>query len=256
MSTSGRLSIVGLGPGDADWITPQARRALGEASDLVGYSTYLDLVPHLPGNPRRHPSGNRVELDRSAEALDLALNGARVVVVTSGDPGIFAMASAVWEMLDNDPARWAGLDIEVVPGLSAMQVAAARAGAPLGHDFCVISLSDYHKSRAVIENRLIHALQGDFVIALYNPASLTRRHMIVRALELAGQYRDGATPVIIARDLGREGEQHQVLDLEAVDPQMIDMRTIVLIGSSRSKVVERQGRRTVYTPRTYPDQPV
>ena len=256
MSKTGKLSIVGLGPGDPDWITPQALRALEQASDLVGYSTYLDLVPELANKPLRHSSGNRVELDRSVEALDLALGGRNVVLVTSGDPGIFAMASAVWEVLDGEPARWAALEVEVVPGLSAMQAAAARAGAPLGHDFCVISLSDYHKSRKVIEHRLTHALQGDFVIALYNPASLTRREMINRALELAAEYRAAETPVIIARDMGRAGESHDILALQDVDPQVIDMRTIVLIGSTRSRVVERQGGRTVYTPRTYQDEPV
>lgn len=256
MSGKGKLSIVGLGPGDPDWTTPQARQALEDASDLVGYKTYLDLVPDLPGKPERHPSGNRVELDRSVEALDLALSGRKVALVTSGDPGIFAMASAVWEVLEQKPQRWADLEIEVVPGLSAMQAAAARAGAPLGHDFCVISLSDYHKSKAVIEKRLIHALKGDFVIALYNPASLTRRDMITRALEMASEHRAANTPVIIARDLGREGEWHEIALLASVDPEVADMRTIVIIGSSRSRVVERQGRKTVYTPRTYSDEPV
>lgn len=256
MSGKGRLSIVGLGPGDVEWITPQAMAVLNGASDLVGYSTYLDLVPDLTGSPVRHASGNRVEIDRAKQALALARSGRQVALVTSGDPGIFAMASAVWEVLDAEPEDWSELEVEVVPGLSAMQAAAARVGAPLGHDFCVISLSDYHKSQAVIEKRLTHALLGDFVIALYNPASQTRCEMISRALALAAQHRDAATPVILAHDLGRAGERHEVSALSDVAPETIDMRTIVLIGSSRSRVVLRQGCKTVYTPRTYPDEPV
>ncbi len=246
------LTVLGLGPGAREWITPEASQALEAASDLVGYRTYLDLVPELESNPRRHASGNRVEIERAREALDLAAGGKRVVLVTSGDPGIFAMASAVYEVLEKEPENWAGVDVRIVPGISAMQAAAARAGAPLGHDFCVISLSDIRKPWAVVENRLVHAARGDFVIALYNPASKTRREQIKKAIALLLEHRSGAAPVVIAQNLGRAGEQVLITRLDEIDADIIDMRTVLIIGSSQSREVERaDGSRFVYSPRSY-----
>ncbi len=249
------LTIAGLGPGAEKWITPEAMAALKTASDIVGYKTYLELVPDMANSPRYHPSGNRVELERAEKALDLAAEGKQVVLVTSGDPGIFAMASAVYEVLDTYPGRWPGVDVRVVPGISAMQAAAARAGAPLGHDFCAISLSDIRKPWGVVEKRLKHAAMGDFVIALYNPASKTRREQIEKAMELLRRYRGGETPVVIARNLGREGEIMRIATLAEIDVEIIDMRTLLIIGSSQSRLLGlANGSSGVYTPRTYPDE--
>ncbi|HHK73774.1 MAG TPA: precorrin-3B C(17)-methyltransferase [Rhizobiales bacterium] len=246
------LTVLGLGPGAREWITPEAMAALEAASDLVGYQTYLDLVPDLPNAPRFHPSGNRVEIERAREALALAARGRRAVLVTSGDPGIFAMASAVYEVLDKEPENWAGVEVRIVPGISAMQAAAARAGAPLGHDFCVISLSDIRKPWAVVERRLVHAAQGDFVIALYNPASRTRREQIEKAICLLLEHRSAVAPVVIAQNLGRAGERVLLTRLDDVDTSIIDMRSLLIIGSSQSRHVKRQGEREfVYAPRSY-----
>ncbi len=245
------LTVLGLGPGAREWITPEASEALGAASDLVGYRTYLDLVPELKNTPRRHVSGNRVEIKRAREALDLAASGKRVVLVTSGDPGIFAMASAVYEVLEKEPSSWPGVDVRIIPGISAMQAAAARVGAPLGHDFCVISLSDIRKPWEVVENRLVHAARGDFVLALYNPASKTRREQIKKAITLLLEHRSGAVPVVIAQNLGRAGEQVLITRLDKIDPDIIDMRTVLIIGSSQSREVERaDGSCFVYSPRS------
>ncbi len=249
------MTIAGLGPGAGEWITPEAMAALAAASDIVGYKTYLDLVPDMASLPRYHPSGNRVEIERAKAALDLAAKGRQVVLVTSGDPGIFAMASAVYEVLDANPGKWPEVDVRVIPGISAMQAAAARAGAPLGHDFCAISLSDIRKPWAVIEKRLKYAAMGDFVIALYNPASKTRREQIGKAIELLRRYRGGKTPVVIAQNLGRKGEAVHISALADIDIDMIDMRTLLIIGSSQSRFVElSNGAGIVYTPRTYPDE--
>ena len=247
----GHLSIIGLGPGGPDWLTAEAKQALDAASDLVGYGPYLDLVPELAQRPRRHASDNRVELDRARQALDLAAGGRKVALVCSGDPGIFAMAAAVMEVLESEPDGWRGVSVRTCPGISAMQAAAARSGAPLGHHFCVISLSDIRKPWALVEQRLTHALKGDFVIALYNPASKSRRRQIAQALELAGRYRPAETPVIVARNLGRAGESVRSLDLAAVNPDEIDMRTILVIGSRHSRRFTRaDGATYTYAPRS------
>ncbi len=256
----GELAIVGLGPGGPGgngWLTAEAREALRDASDLVGYATYLDLVPELPQAPRRHASDNRVEIARARQALDLAAEGRQVALVCSGDPGIFAMAAAVMEVLESEPGGWPGISVRTCPGISAMQAAAARAGAPLGHDFCVISLSDIRKPWALVEQRLTHALKGDFVIALYNPASKSRRNQIKRALELAGRYRAPATPVIVARNLGRDGESVRSIDLVTVDPDEMDMRTVLIIGSRHSRRFTRaDGTIYTYAPRSQGDSGV
>jgi len=248
----GTLAVVGLGPGNQEYLTPDARKCLARAQDLVGYDTYLDLVPDIRLSQTRHASGNRVEMKRAEQALDLAVRGRRVALVTSGDPGIFAMASAVMEALDARPGRWTGLDVTVIPGISAMQTAAARIGAPLGHDFCTISLSDIRKPWDVVATRLRAAAKADFVIALYNPASKSRRDQICQTKKLLLEVREPGTPVIIGRDLGRAGETVTITTLGAFDPDTIDMRTILIIGSSRTLAFDGPGgRKMVYTPRTY-----
>lgn len=250
----GCLSIVGLGPGDPACLTAEAMAALRRADDLVGYETYVELVPPAVGPKRRHTSGNRVELDRAREALDLAAEGNRVALVSSGDPGIFAMAAAVMEALDAEPERWTALEIEIVPGVSAMQVAAARLGAPLGHDFCAISLSNIRKPWEVIEARLDAAARADFVIALYNPASKSRRDQIETARDILLRHRDSTTPVILGRNLGRDGEQTDIIELGALESAMVDMRTILIIGSSRSRTFGGPGGRLfAYAPRSHED---
>lgn len=248
---SGWLKIVGLGPGDPEWLTPQAARVLAEASDLVGYAPYVDRVPHNCAQTR-HLSDNRVELERAREALELCRHGRKVAVISSGDPGIFAMASAVIEAMEAGNPAWREIDIEVVPGLSAMQVAAARLGAPLGHDFCVISLSDILKPWAIIEKRLDAAFSADFVVAIYNPASKTRLTQIKAAFAIAARHRVVDTPVILARAIGNQNERIICATLATVNPDLIDMRTLVLIGSSTTRLLKRPGRSPlIYTPRCY-----
>ncbi|MGI9408340.1 MAG: precorrin-3B C(17)-methyltransferase, partial [Hyphomicrobiaceae bacterium] len=252
----GELAIVGVGPGDRGYLTKDARDALANAEDLVGYETYLDLVPDTRPSQVRYASGNRVEIERARQALDLAVKGRRVALVTSGDPGIFAMASAVMEALEAEPGRWTGLDIAVIPGISAMQTAAARIGAPLGHDFCTISLSDIRKPWDIVARRLYAAARADFVLALYNPASQTRREQIQQAKVLLLEVRAPNTPVVLGRNLGRGNETVTVTTLGAFDPDTIDMRTVLIIGSSQSRTFEGPGgRQWVYTPRTYGPEP-
>ncbi|MCU1346268.1 MAG: precorrin-3B C17-methyltransferase [Acidimicrobiia bacterium] len=252
---SGRLTIVGLGPGQADWCTPAVREAIASATDLVGYDRYLELAEAmvtLSPAARRHGSDNRVEADRARLALDLAAAGGAVVVVSSGDPGIFAMASAVLEQLDASPERWREVAVEVLPGITAAQAVASRVGAPLGHDFCVISLSDVLKPWAVIEQRLEAAAGADFVIALYNPRSRHRPHQFAEAMAIIGRHRAPSTPVIVGRNVGRPDEQVRVVELKALDPTTIDMSTVVVIGSSTTRILDRPQGSSVYTPRTYP----
>ncbi len=248
---TGRLDVIGTGPGAAGWLTPEVRQVLDGATDLVGYLTYLDMVPARPGQ-RRHASDNREELARARQALDLAAEGRRVAVVSSGDPGIFAMAAAVMEALDLEPARWPGVTVEVRPGLSAMQAAAARLGAPLGHDFAVVSLSDNLKPAGIVTRRLEAAIDADFVLALYNPAGKIRRDGLARALDTLRARRAPDTVVIQARDVGRPAERITVTTLGALDADSVDMRTLLLIGSSQTRAFTADGRRFVYTPRSYP----
>jgi precorrin-2 C20-methyltransferase / precorrin-3B C17-methyltransferase len=243
--------IVGLGPGDPAWLTPEADAAIAEATDLVGYRPYLARIPVRPGQDR-HASGNTVEADRAALALDLAVKGRRVAVVSSGDPGVFAMAAAVFEAIESGPPEWRRLDIEVLPGISAMQAAAARVGAPLGGDFCAISLSDNLKPWSLIERRLCAASEGDFVLALYNPASAARPEKIHDAFRLLRKLREGDAPVVFARAVGRSDERVVVSTLQEADPSIADMSTLVLIGASTTRLIERPGRNPwVLTPRRY-----
>ncbi|WP_035677114.1 precorrin-3B C(17)-methyltransferase [Azospirillum brasilense] len=248
---TGWLKVVGLGPGTEDWLTPEARRDLAEATDLVGYFPYVDRVP--PGPQVRHASDNRVELDRARHALELAAEGRRVAVVSGGDPGIFAMAAAVFEALDDPaaPAAWHRVPLSVDPGISAMQ-AAARAGAPLGHDFCAISLSDNLKPWEVVLKRLRLAAEADFVIALYNPISRARPWQLGAAFDALRDHRSAETPVILARAVGRPDEALTITTLGAVDAAQADMRTCVIIGASHTRLVPREGAQPwVYTPRSY-----
>jgi precorrin-2 C20-methyltransferase/precorrin-3B C17-methyltransferase len=246
---AGEVAVVGLGPGGTQWLTPQAARALAEADHLVGYEPYLARVPQRAGQ-RRHGSGNRVEAERAAQALDLALGGARVAVVSSGDPGVFAMATAVLERAEEP--RWAGVPVRVLPGVTAAQAAAARVGAPLGHDYCVLSLSDRLKPWEIIERRLDAAGAADLVVAIYNPASKTRVTQLEKAREVLLRHRKPQTPVVIARDIGGEEESVRVDTLSAFDPSEVDMRCLVIVGSSRTRVTRRpDGPPVVWTPRSY-----
>ncbi len=248
--TPGSLAVVGLGPGPAAWLLPEAEAALAAATDIVGYIPYVARVAERPGLAR-HASDNRVEIDRARHAFALALEGRRVAVVSGGDPGVFAMAAAVVEALDAEPA-FRAVPLRIVPGLSAMMAAAARLGAPLGHDFCAISLSDNLKPWEVVLRRLTAAAQGDFVVALYNPASKARPDRLGEALAHLGALKDAATPVAFARAVGRPDERLHLTSLGEADPALVDMATLVLVGSSETRWVEGQGgRRWMLSPRTY-----
>jgi len=248
----GRLAIVGLGPGDASWRTPEAQALLDDAEDWVGYHGYLDLLER-PHAKALHGFALGEEEMRAEKALDLAASGRRVALVSSGDAGIYAMASLVFELVErSDRPAWQGVAIEVSPGISALQAAAARAGGPLGHDFCAISLSDLLTPWPVIERRLEAAAAGDFVTVLYNPASRRRREGLFRALGILAAARRSDTPVIHARNLGREAESVELCRLASFDPAAVDMMSLVIVGACQTRLVERQGRRRfVYTPRGY-----
>lgn len=246
---AGSLVVVGVGPGDARFLTPSAAAALAQATDLVGYHVYLARVPDAPGQTR-HGSDNRVELNRARLALELAASGHRVAVVSGGDPGVFAMAAAVFEALEQGPESWRALAISVEPGITAMLAAAAKAGAPLGGDFCAMSLSDNLKPWALVERRLAAALGADFAVALYNPISKARPHQLDAAFALARTLRADQTPVILARAIGRPDEQITVLPLAEVRGAMADMATLVIIGASTTRRIPRPGGADfVYTPR-------
>jgi precorrin-2 C20-methyltransferase / precorrin-3B C17-methyltransferase len=227
-----QLFVVGLGPGSDSWMTAEVAAVLAEVDHVVGYGPYLDRLPVRP-NLRRHPSGNSVEVERARYALDLALAGERVAVVSGGDAGVFGMASAVFEAAEDD--RYAGVKITVLPGVTAAQAVAARAGAPLGGDYAVVSLSDRLKSWSVIEQRLRAVAEADLALAIYNPASRTRREQIVRARELLLELRPSDTPVVVGRNVGREGEDLIVTTLEALEPDSIDMSCLLIIGSSQTR---------------------
>jgi precorrin-3B C17-methyltransferase len=247
---TGGLTIVGLGPGDPRHLTPAAAQAIDGATDLVGYVTYLDRVPER-SNQRRHGSDNRVEIDRARHALQLAAAGHRVVVVSGGDAGVFAMAAAVLEAIEAGEPAWRDLDVRVEPGVTAMLAVAAELGAPLGGDFCAISLSDNLKSWTTILRRLDAAAVGDFVIALYNPASRARPHQFGEAMRRLVRLKSPDTVVALVRAAGTADVRVILTTLAAVDPEAADMRTLVLVGSSRTRLVPRPGQRPwVYTPRS------
>ena len=253
----GRLTVVGLGPGAAEFMVPAARAALERADDILGYETYVRMAGPFRTEQTLHCSDNREELQRARHAFELAASGRAAVVVSSGDPGVFAMAAAVLEALEasGDPA-WHAVDLRIYPGVSAALATAARAGAPLGHDFCAISLSDNLKPWAQIESRLEHAVAGDFAIALYNPVSRARPWQLGRALEIIAGTRAPATEVVLGRDIGRPGEALVVTTLGELRPEQVDSRTLVIVGSSLTRRFGRPGGGSwVYTPRWYETGP-
>lgn len=255
---AGWLAVVGLGPGDPNWLLPEARDVISHATDLVGYQTYLDLVPpELRVSPKLHASDNGAELGRARHALALASAGRRVAVVSSGDPGVFAMASAVFEAQSaaDAPDDWQLVDVHVVPGVTAALATAARVGAPLGHDWCCISLSDNLKPWSIVERRLIGALDADFALALYNPVSRQRPTRLADAFALIRARRAGTTPIVLGRDVGRPGERVRALSLRDVDLSECDMRTVILVGSSTTRFgASGPAGQRVFTPRWYPSE--
>jgi precorrin-3B C17-methyltransferase len=246
---SGHLAVVGLGPGDARHLTPEADAALAAAHALHGYAPYLDRVPVRAGQTR-HASDNREERARAATALAHAAQGSRIAVVSGGDPGVFAMAAAVCEQIEAGPESWRTLDVVIVPGVTAMLAVAARIGAPLGHDFCALSLSDNLKPWTLIERRLDAAASAGFVIALYNPVSRARPWQFGAAIELLRRHLPPSTPVIFGRAVTRPDEQINVTTLDRAAAAPADMATLVIVGSRETRVVARPGRQPlVYTPR-------
>ncbi|MFE5503105.1 precorrin-2 C(20)-methyltransferase [Amycolatopsis japonica] len=242
--TGGEVVVVGLGPAGPEWLTPEATAELAAAEHIVGYGPYVARVPQRAGQ-QRHASGNRVEAERAVEALELAAGGAKVAVVSSGDPGVFAMASAVLEQVA--AGHGAGARVRIVPGVTAAQAAASRVGAPLGHDYCVLSLSDRLKPWEIIERRLDAAGAADLVLALYNPASRTRTTQLAQARDVLLRHRAPETPVVVARDVGGPEEDVRVVTLGTLDPASVDMRCLLIVGSSKT----RAENGVVWTPRTY-----
>ncbi|WP_343314615.1 precorrin-3B C(17)-methyltransferase [Brucella sp. BE17] len=253
----GRLTVIGLGPGSRDLMTPAVQRAIEQADDILGYETYVRMAGPFHAGQSLHMTDNREEMQRARHAFALAAEGHSVAMVSSGDPGVFAMAAAVVEALhESDNPAWQGVELTIEPGISAAMAAASRSGAPLGHDFCVISLSDNLKPWETIEKRLMLGAKADFAMAFYNPISKARPHQLARALEILRQHRTEETPVVLGRDIGRPGESSRVMTLGALTPDDVDMRTVVIIGSSHTQRFERSdGGEWVYTPRWYGEKP-
>lgn len=248
---TGWVRIAGLGPGDDNLVTPEVTQAIAEATDIVGYIPYVARVAARDGLTL-HASDNRVELDRSRHALEMATEGRRVVVVSSGDPGVFAMAAAVFEAVEDGPEHWRKLDISVLPGITAMLAASARAGAPLGHDFCAINLSDNLKPWSLIEKRLRLAAEADFAMAFYNPRSKSRPEGFGRTLDI---LRDSCGPdrlILFARAISTDQEALNITTLGDATAEMADMRTVVIVGSSQTRLIPRIGAPILYTPRSVP----
>jgi precorrin-2 C20-methyltransferase/precorrin-3B C17-methyltransferase len=244
---SGSVAVVGLGPGDVAWMTPQSRRELAAATDLIGYGGYLDRVPARDGQ-RRHPSDNTDEPARARLACKLAEQGHAVAVVSSGDPGVFAMATAVLE----EAKEWPGVPVRIVPAMTAAQAVASRVGAPLGHDYAVISLSDRLKPWQVIESRLAAAAAADLVLAIYNPASKTRTWQVGAMRDLLLSHREPGTPVVIGRNVSGPDELVRVVRLADLNPADIDMRCLLIVGSSQTQWHSDDSGDRVFTPRRYP----
>jgi precorrin-3B C17-methyltransferase len=246
---TGRLSVVGLGPGSSRQLTPEAAASVDAADALFGYGPYLDRVPQRPGQVRQ-ASDNRQELQRAEQALSAAAAGQTVAVVSGGDPGVFGMAAAVCEALERGPESWRAVDVAIVPGISAMLAVAARVGAPLGHDFCAISLSDNLKPWTVVEQRLDAAAAAGFVIALYNPISRARPWQLDRAFGKLRERLPDTTPVIFGRAVGREDERIAITELSAARSSDADMATCIIVGSVDTRMIQRPGNLPlVYTPR-------
>ncbi|BAW07494.1 precorrin-3B C(17)-methyltransferase [Nocardia seriolae] len=246
----GELVVVGLGPGDEGWTTPEVARALAEATDIVGYTTYVNRVPVRAGQ-RRHASDNRVESERAGMALDMAKGGAKVAVVSSGDPGVFAMAAAVIE--ESADPQWREVPVRVLPGVTAASAVASRMGAPLGHDFAMISLSDRLKPWETVAQRISAVASADMAFAVYNPASSQRRWQVAAMRELVLEHRKPETPVVIGRDVGGPTESVRVVTLAELDPAEVDMRTLLIVGASTTTVFDAAGGPRVFTSRRYGD---
>lgn len=249
---TGTVSVVGLGPGDVEWMTPQSRRELSAATDLIGYGPYLDRIGSREGQ-RRHPSDNTDEPARARLACALAEEGRTVAVVSSGDPGVFAMATAVLE----EAKQWPGVEVRVIPAMTAAQAVASRVGAPLGHDYAVISLSDRLKPWDIIAQRLTAAASADMVLAIYNPASKSRRWQVGAMRELLLEHRDPGTPVVIGRDVAGPNESIRVVRLADLDQGDVDMRCLLIVGSSQTQwytgsAACGESPDRVFTPRRYP----
>ncbi|SOF01221.1 precorrin-3 methyltransferase [Burkholderia sp. OK233] len=254
--TRGRLTVIGLGPGSADLMVPAARTALNEATDILGYETYVKMAGPLRADQRVHGTDNREEMQRARHAFELASTGRSVVMVSSGDPGVFAMAAAVLEALEeggSTNADWRAVQLAIVPGVSAAMATAAQAGAPLGHDFCMLSLSDNLKPWSIIEKRLRHAAEADLVMAFYNPISRARPWQLDKALDIVREYRAAATKVVLGRDIGRPGSTLRTITLGELRSSDVDMRTMVIVGSSTTRAFANgvDGGEWVYTPRWY-----
>ena len=252
----GRLTVIGLGPGRADLMVPAARTALNEATDILGYETYVKMAGPLRADQRVHGTDNREEMQRARHAFELAGTGRSVVMVSSGDPGVFAMAAAVLEALEEGGsanADWRAVELAIVPGVSAAMATAAQAGAPLGHDFCMLSLSDNLKPWTIIEKRLRHAAEADLVMAFYNPISRARPWQLDKALDILREYRTAATKVVLGRDIGRPGGTLRTIKLGELRSSDVDMRTMVIVGSSTTRGFANgvDGGEWVYTPRWY-----
>ncbi|WP_347928792.1 precorrin-3B C(17)-methyltransferase [Pseudomonas helvetica] len=254
----GRLAVIGLGPGAAELMVPAVKAELTRANDVLGYETYVRMAGPFRADQVLHCTDNREEMQRARHAFELAAQGRSVVVVSSGDPGVFAMAAAVLEALhESTDTSWHSVDLEILPGVSASLATAAQAGAPLGHDFCVMSLSDNLKPWTIIEKRLDLAAEADLALAFYNPISRSRPWQLGRALEIVARHRTPETPVVLGRDIGRPGQTLRVTTLGQLTPDQVDMRTMVLIGSSTTCVFPRaEGGEWVYTPRWYSTKPV
>ncbi|MFD1746252.1 precorrin-3B C(17)-methyltransferase [Rhizobium helianthi] len=248
---TGKLTVVGLGPGSPQQITPEAMTVIAEASDFFGYGPYVQRLD-LRADQRCHASDNREEISRAAAALTLAAQGAKVCVVSGGDPGVFAMAAAVCEAMETGPSEWRDLDVRVIPGVTAMLAVAARAGAPLGHDFCAISLSDNLKPWDVIAKRLTAAAQAGFVMAFYNPVSKARPHQLGEAFDILRQHLPGHVPVIFGRAAGRPDEKIKVVPLAEAQSDMADMATCIIVGSTETRIIARKNKPDlVYSPRSW-----
>jgi len=246
---SGWVTIAGLGPGAEGMVTPEVSAAIAEATDIVGYIPYVARIEAREGLTL-HASDNRVEIDRSRHALEMAAAGRRVVVVSSGDPGVFAMAAAVLEAVEHGDPAWRDLDIRVLPGITAMLACAAAIGAPLGHDFCAINLSDNLKPWSLIEKRLRLAAEADFAMAFYNPRSKSRPEGFEKALAILKEVCAPDQLIIFGRAISTPDQEIKVAVLKDATPDMADMRTMVLMGASNTRMIARDGAPLVYTPRS------
>jgi precorrin-3B C17-methyltransferase len=250
-AATGSLVVVGLGPGNPDQMTPEAVNAVAAAEDFFGYFPYIDRLSLRP-DQRRHASDNREELARARTALEMAAKGGKVCVVSGGDPGVFAMAAAVCEAIEDGPAEWRDIDLSIVPGLTAMLAVAAKAGAPLGHDFCTISLSNNLKPWEIIEKRLVAAAEAGFVMAFYNPISKARPHQLDQAFDILRRHLPADVPVIFGRAAGRPDEAMRIVTLKDAVGNMADMATCVIVGSPETRIIPRNGKQPiVYAPRSY-----